>query len=447
MDFDHEPVEQPVIDALVAEMREVYLRPDGRPWVIGFSGGKDSSAVVQLTYRMLMALPAEQRTKPVYVVSSDTLVENPAVATWLDKCHAELRDVATRYDLPVTVVKVTPDPKQSFWVCLIGRGYPAPTQDFRWCTGRLKIEPSETWVRANIDKSGRILQLLGSRKKESKARGASIEAHAIEGKFGTCGSLTEGISFQPIQEWDNDNVWEYLRLFPKPWGGSNEELFEMYQGAHGGECVLDFDRRTASCGGSRFGCFVCTVVPEDISMRNMVRVVTPEYAPLLAFRDKILRYRNDYSKRDPIGRNGRLRLNCTARTMAAKVHAGEDEASIDAFETGARWAEREHYKPSGQDWEAAAGEVPTTQLLAFLAGVRWTEAAMTTGASSTDVTPGPYLLGVRAEFLRDLFEIEKGLPGFKTVTDDDIRWIKHWWEHDGGDPDLADTIRAEVLGN
>lgn len=392
-DFSHEEVTQQTIDALVAEMTAVYLQ-DTHPWVIGFSGGKDSTAVVQLAYRMLMAIPADRRGKPVYVLSSDTLVENPRVANWLDKCHTELRQVADEHALPVTVVKVTPDPKQTFWVLLIGRGYPAPTNDFRWCTGRLKIDPAEAWVREHIDPAGRIVQLLGSRKKESRNRAQSIEAHAIEGKFGTTGSLTEGISYQPIQEWDNTAVWEYLRLYETPWNRPgdtvqipdgftgkpvphyNNELFGIYQDGHAGECVLDFDRRTASCGNSRFGCWTCTVVEQDRSMANMVKTCEPQFLPLLEFRQKILDYRRDPSKRNPIGRNGRMRFH------------------------------------------------------------------KTTG----EITPGPYLHEVRAELLEDLFKIEVGLPGFVTLTDSDLEMIRYEWAKDGGDPGIVDRLVAQYRG-
>lgn len=482
MDFDHEPITQEIIDALVEEMKQVYLQQDDRPWVVGFSGGKDSTAVLQLVVRMLMALLPEQRTKTVYVLSSDTLVENPRVEAWLNKCHAELRQVAAAFRLPVEVVKVTPAEKDSFWVCLIGKGYPAPTQDFRWCTGRLKIEPAESYVIQHISPTGRILQLLGSRKKESKARAASIEAHAIEGKFGTSGSLAEGVSYQPIMNWDNDNVWEYLRAFPTPWPRANDsvkvlnrltgefeyhhnnELFEIYQDAHAGECVMEWDRRTASCGGSRFGCWTCTVVPEDRSMTNMVEVVTPEFAPLLAFRQKIMDYRNDWSKRNPIGRNGRLRLNGPARTNAAKEYAEAKEtpaALQEAFETGAKWAERQWYRPTNTSTNTAAsayadekafpeGDERSNVVAAFLAGAGWSSQALQAGVESQHVTPGPYLLEVRAEFLENLLQIEQHMqtfiPGWATITDSDIHWIKHWWKHDGGDPGIVDFLLKQYRG-
>lgn len=475
MDFDHEPVTQEVIEDLVAEMREVYLQNDNRPWVIGFSGGKDSSCVVQLVYRMLLTVPRRLRTKKVFVLSSDTLVENPAVKAWLVKCQDELQTAARALDLPIEVFMVYPRPQDSFWVCLIGKGYPAPTQDFRWCTGRLKIEPAESHIIQNISPTGRILQLLGSRKKESAARAASIEAHAIEGKFGTSGSLADGISYQPVMDWDNDNVWEYLRMFPVPWNRPNDvvwipdpfgvrqphynnELFDLYQDAHGGECVMEWDRRTASCGGSRFGCWTCTVVPEDRSMTNMVQGVTPQLAPLLAFRQKIIDYRNDWSKRNPIGRNGRLRLNGPARTNAAKAYAEtfDNPAIIQAaYEAGARWKERDWYKPSGVGVMTVAGAWADDKafpedkdrdsvLEAFKAGSEWSVEAFREGVNTGAVTPGPYLLEVRAELLENLLQIEQHMqqyfPGWTTVTDTDIHWIRHWWEHDGGDPGIVDRL-------
>jgi hypothetical protein len=61
-----------------------------------------------------------------------------------------------------------------------------------------------------------------------------------------------------------------------------------------------------------------------------------------------------------------------------------------------------------------------------------------------DITPGPYRLEVRAELLGDLFRIERILPGFKTVTDSDLYWIRYHWEHDYGAGDLVDQVRAQV---
>src|SRR5215471_9782024 len=70
------------LDALTAQAQQLYLADDV-PWVVGYSGGKDSTAVLQLVWLALKSLPAEQRRKPVHVISTDTLVENPVVAAWV----------------------------------------------------------------------------------------------------------------------------------------------------------------------------------------------------------------------------------------------------------------------------------------------------------------------------------------------------------------------------
>jgi DNA sulfur modification protein DndC len=111
--------------------------------VVGYSGGRDSIAVLQLVWNGIRELPAEQRTKPIHVITTDTLVEQPMVAAWVDTSQARMREAAQAQGLPITPHKLTPEIEDSFWVNLIGKGYPAPRLKFRWCTERLKIKPSE----------------------------------------------------------------------------------------------------------------------------------------------------------------------------------------------------------------------------------------------------------------------------------------------------------------
>src|SRR5437660_119330 len=61
------------VQALCEEIRELYLC-DAIPWVVGYSGGKDSSAVLQLVWLAIRELAPEQRTKPIHVITTDTLV-------------------------------------------------------------------------------------------------------------------------------------------------------------------------------------------------------------------------------------------------------------------------------------------------------------------------------------------------------------------------------------
>ena len=63
---------------LYRNVQEVY-KSDDRPWVIGFSGGKDSTVVAQVIFYALSSMSKGDLTKPVYIISSDTMVENPKV--------------------------------------------------------------------------------------------------------------------------------------------------------------------------------------------------------------------------------------------------------------------------------------------------------------------------------------------------------------------------------
>ncbi len=71
-----------VIEDLTSEIQELYCI-DQIPWVIGYSGGKDSTATLQLIWNAIAALPAEKRTKTIHVITTDTLVENPIVSAWV----------------------------------------------------------------------------------------------------------------------------------------------------------------------------------------------------------------------------------------------------------------------------------------------------------------------------------------------------------------------------
>ena len=56
-------------------IKELYLS-DTIPWIVGYSGGKDSTAVLQLIWETLSELDKSQLHKEVHVLTNDTLVEN-----------------------------------------------------------------------------------------------------------------------------------------------------------------------------------------------------------------------------------------------------------------------------------------------------------------------------------------------------------------------------------
>lgn len=259
---------------LLDEIRELYLA-DSIPWVVGYSGGKDSTAVLQLIWIALKELAPEQRQKPVHVISTDTLVENPIVAAWVNQSLITMREAAEREQMPILPHRLTPAVVDSFWVNLIGKGYPAPRPKFRWCTERLKINPSNAFITNVVRESGETILVLGIRKAESSARAAAMkrhERHRTRERLSPSASLPNSLIFSPIEDWSNDDVWLFLMQARNPWGYNNKDLLTMYQGAsEGGECPLVVDTTTPSCGDSRFGCWVCTLVDKDKSMSAMIQ--------------------------------------------------------------------------------------------------------------------------------------------------------------------------------
>ena len=263
-----------VVSSLENEIRTLYTADD-TPWIIGYSGGKDSTATLQLVWIAIAALPPADRTKEIHVISTDTLVENPIVAMWVAKSLDTMSDAAAASGMPIRTHRLAPELANSFWVNLIGRGYPAPRHKFRWCTERLKIRPSNGFITSVVKASGEAILVLGTRKAESSRRAANMkkhEARRVRDRLSPNSSLPGSLVYSPIEDWTNDDVWFFLMQSTNPWGYSNRELLGMYAGASAdGECPLVVDSSTPSCGDSRFGCWVCTLVDEDKSMTAMIQ--------------------------------------------------------------------------------------------------------------------------------------------------------------------------------
>ncbi|EED31297.1 putative sulfurtransferase DndC [gamma proteobacterium NOR5-3] len=277
------------VENLEEQTRQLYLS-DEIPWVIGYSGGKDSTATLQLIWSALSKLSPKDHIKPVHVISTDTLVENPVVALWVEKSLSKMRAASGEQSMPIKPHRLTPEVKDRFWVNLIGRGYPAPRPKFRWCTERLKISPSNKFISETVQQNGEAILVLGTRKSESAARASNMkqyESKSTRDLLSSNKELDRVWVYTPIAEWQNDDVWQYLTQFENPWGFPNEDLFGMYQGAtEDGECPLVVDTSTPSCGDSRFGCHVCTMVNEDKSLSAMIQndVEKEWMLPLLEFR-------------------------------------------------------------------------------------------------------------------------------------------------------------------
>lgn len=297
------------------EMELVYLH-DQRPWMIGYSGGKDSTLLCQLVFEMLESLPEEKRWKPVYIVTSDTMVENPIVKTYMHKMSKAINEASTVKNLNVQAHIIYPEIRQTFWSLVIGLGYPTPEPPgFRWCTERLKINPSNSFTYNTIKKDGEIVILLGVRKAESVARSRSISSREIEGKLLTPHpQIAKAYVYSPLSEVRNENVWEYLLRGDgkSAWNTDNHYLYNLYQGENLSEedsvvGQVNKDNMKVT-GNSRFGCWICTMVKEDKSLKNFIDHGASELIPLRDFRNWLVELRATPEARDYRRRNGSVYL-------------------------------------------------------------------------------------------------------------------------------------------
>ena len=257
-------------EKIITEMEMVYLH-DQRPWMIGFSGGKDSTLLCCLVMEMLKRLNPEKRTKKVYIVSSDTMAENPIVRNYMHKMSELINSVGEEFNIVADIIY--PKTEDTFWSKVIGLGYPTPeAPGFRWCTERLKIHPMNVYTLEKIKNNGEVVLLLGVRKAESVYRANNIKSREIEGKILVPHKdIENAYVYNPLTEIPNSEVWNYLLKDDgkTPWGSDNKYLFSLYQGEELGEeqsVVGEIDKdKIPVTGNSRFGCWICTMVKEDKS--------------------------------------------------------------------------------------------------------------------------------------------------------------------------------------
>jgi DNA sulfur modification protein DndC len=290
------------INRIIKDIESKYLSSK-RPWIVGFSGGKDSTCTLQLIYAMLKNLPDKDRKTAVYVLSSNTMVETPYVSKHQKAVCEAIQKGAKKDKLPIEVNLLKPDISDTFWVNVIGRGYPCPNRWFRWCTDRLKIKPMTNYIYKNIKINGEVLIVLGTRTSESASRAKSMEKHSIsDSDFKSHNTIKGAFVYTPIEDLNEDEIWDYLLNNKPGWGGNNEELFKMYKGENA-EIELVFNKNSPPTGHSRFGCWTCTVVEKDRAIESLIEEGHKEYIPLLNFRNELKEARDNPEWRESYRRN------------------------------------------------------------------------------------------------------------------------------------------------
>ena len=307
------------VPARLAAVRETmyteFTREHEDPWIVAYSGGKDSTLLLHLVWEVAAAVPPGESRRPIYIVSNDTLVESPLVIRHLRQSLEVIREAARAAGLPITVKMTEPCIDQTFWVNVIGRGYIPPTRNFRWCTDRMKIAPTNDLIRKLVIAHQRAVLLVGTRKSESQTRGRAMTQRGVTATtMNPHSTIPDCRMFAPLADLGDDDVWKILMQRRPPWGGTHRDLITLYRNAGGGECPLVLSKEDApSCGTTspRFGCWTCTVVQKDRSMRGLIDAGHEDEDMLEAladFREWLIALREDNRNRLPVRRDGRTKL-------------------------------------------------------------------------------------------------------------------------------------------
>lgn len=291
------PHKAPIL-AAISRIARAYLS-DPQPWVVGYSGGKDSTAVVKLVFQSLLRL--RHARKPVTVIYCDTGVEIPLASALARRALGDLELEARNFGLPISVRVLSPPMSERFFVKVLGRGYPPPTDKFRWCTDRLRIDPVTRFLESMDMRSATVI--LGVRESESATRSLTLSENRTHDRFWKVQRGERRRLFMPILDHSILDVWHVNLMLDLPRSLRAGEVATLYANASG-ECPTVRDVKGAPCGKARFGCWTCTVAKHGTTLRNLVSNGHGNLEPLLEFRLWLERHRDNPRFRRTRRRNG-----------------------------------------------------------------------------------------------------------------------------------------------
>lgn len=254
--------------------------------IVSFSGGKDSTVVLSLVLEAM-----RDRKEKLYIVTADTLMEIPYFQSYIEKVRAQIKTYVDASSINAEMVLVRPELKDSFWVSVLGKGYPAAHMGFRWCTGKLKIDPITEFTRrvtAGVDHAA----FIGVRRAESALRARIYKSKDYKPRH-----------HAPVLDWSSHDIWEYLLTNPAPWGGNHVELVNVYKYSSD-ECVYG-EAQGVCVGNARYGCWACPLQKE--TQLDMIGYHTNDrsrYAELKRFKKLLVAAANNSNLRSRIRRNG-----------------------------------------------------------------------------------------------------------------------------------------------
>lgn len=445
---------QVLVSETKKDIEEVYYMNE-LPWVIGYSGGKDSTCTTQIILDTLIELRKQGKklNKQVYIISSDTLVENPMIVDTIHNSIDSINRLAEKYGLPVSAHIIRPNYDNSFWANLIGRGYPSPNQTFRWCTDRMKINPANDFITSIVDKYGEAVMILGVRDGESNSRDRVLENHTIEGrKLMRHTTMANAYVFAPIRSFSIEDVWDYLLTNPSPWGSNNKELFELYMESSE-DCPLIIDKETkqhVTCGNSRFGCWVCTVVSKDKSLTSFINKGEDWLIPLLEYRNWLYSIRDNESMRMRRRHDGSIYFSriIVNDDQSLSISAKGDRKKITIRNIDGKWVDNENVEWhifEGIDSEEVAKTYISKNNINLSDGSNPHIIIKRINDEYAQLGPGPFTQATREEILKRLLELQNKIGDkYKLIRDEELLEIRKLWFKYGIWEDSVSKIYYEV---
>lgn len=296
-------------------------------WIVAFSGGKDSTAALKVL------LAAHERASPapkkITLIYCDTGVENPVLDTYVKKLLDQIQsEFSTDGILDIKCLKAPPEDR--FFVRLIGRGYPPPTNSFRWCTTGLRIRPVSKFISSNDPEN--TVVVLGLRSSESQQRDRSMKRSGDRYWQKQREGRGDYDLFLPIVDLDIAEVWDAVFALSRPRSISPRQLETLYRDASG-ECPVIKAPQAAPCASGRFGCWTCTVVRKDKSAKELINSGYTELQPFFLFRNWLTEIRNEPEKRWPARRNGSPGMGPFTIEARKEILKRVDQLEIDTGAT------------------------------------------------------------------------------------------------------------------
>lgn len=348
----------------------------GKRLVCASSFGKDSSVMLSLTLTAMEQLKAEGfALSELFVIHSDTLMENPRMSEYTKGEIQSLKAYAKAKGLPVRIWICSPNLSEHWLVSLIGgRTVHTLPGNKRKCQQSVKAGPldrGKRQIRAIIKaeqgkdfKEENILLTIGTRRDESVERERKMTERgesALEPVNTAKPGDRPSWMLSPIADFETMDIFTYLAEVTNgriETYSDFQELTQIYRDA-AGECMINIfmrdgtAERKSGCG-ARTGCWTCGAVGSDASMENMLEEESGKHSymrPLNDFRNYLIARHYDPKARNWLARKidpetGKIKIAANSYSPEFTLELLRYALTIDADE--AAWAMHNKRRPRFQ---------------------------------------------------------------------------------------------------